>query len=163
MQNNANNSVHTQYVCYTVFVVKQSSNNAATQKATIMRNLITFDDAIENAFTIDITVNEMCAGVQVNGIGMFFDEEHEGYELTVNWTETGDAEFDEAAMWAFYRDGAFDERLTQILLDNGFSADAAEDVCGSEAGMQEEGRASYDAGTLAEEVAAYMATEFNAS
>jgi hypothetical protein len=55
-------------------------------------------------------------------------------------------------MGKFYWDGEFTETLQQILTDNGFSASAVADVCTSEWGMQDEGRASYDAYTLGEEL-----------
>ena len=55
-------------------------------------------------------------------------------------------------MQEFYWEHAFDNTLTQILLEAGFSREACEDVCGSEWGMQDEGRASYDANCIAEEM-----------
>jgi len=125
-----------------------------------MRNLINFD--IDGGFTLDINVNKVyvIAGVevQVDAISMYFDEDYEGYELTVNWQLTGNEELDIEIMNAFYTDDAFEERIVQLLIANGVSADAANDVCTSESGMQEEGRASYDAGWLAVEAAAYAKT-----
>jgi hypothetical protein len=61
-----------------------------------------------------------------------------------------------AVMQRFYSEQQFDERLAQILVAAGFSEDAANAVCGSEWGMQDEGRASYDANEIAEEVRAAM-------
>ena len=55
-------------------------------------------------------------------------------------------------MGLFYWDGEFTSTLKQILLDNGFSTEAVADVCTSEWGMQDEGRASYDAHCIAEEM-----------
>ena len=125
-----------------------------------MRDLITFDT--DGSFTLDITINEVCkiagADVQVDALSMYFDEEHEGYELTINWRETGNEELDIEIMNAFYTDDAFEERIVQLLIANGVSADAANDVCTSESGMQNEGRASYDAGWLAAEAAEYVKT-----
>jgi len=57
-------------------------------------------------------------------------------------------------MGQFYWESAFDEQLQQLLKQNGFSAAAAEDVCTSEWGMQDVGRASYDAFAVAEEMLA---------
>ena len=57
-------------------------------------------------------------------------------------------------MGEFYWEHAFDEQLKQILLDAGFSTTAVADVCTSEWGMQDEGRASYDANAIAEEMLA---------
>jgi len=55
-------------------------------------------------------------------------------------------------MGQFYWEHAFDAALQQLLVEAGFSAAAAEDVCTSEWGMQDVGRASYDANLIAEEV-----------
>ena len=55
-------------------------------------------------------------------------------------------------MGKFYWDHEFDNDLHQILINAGFSREASEEVAGSEWGMQDEGRASYDAGEIANEV-----------
>ena len=55
-------------------------------------------------------------------------------------------------MGQFYWEHAFDDTLCELLIEAGFSAAAAADVCGSEWGMQDVGRASYDANLIAEEV-----------
>ena len=55
-------------------------------------------------------------------------------------------------MGQFYWEHCFDDTLRTILLDAGFSKSAVEDVCGSEWGMQDVGRASYDAYEVAEEM-----------
>jgi C4-dicarboxylate transporter len=52
----------------------------------------------------------------------------------------------------FYWEHEFDATLKQLLVEAGFSAAAAADVCTSEWGMQDVGRASYDACLIAEEV-----------
>ena len=57
-------------------------------------------------------------------------------------------------MQEFYWENCFTDTLVQILTDAGFSTDAAADVCTSEWGMQDEGRASYDANCIAEEMLA---------
>ena len=57
-----------------------------------------------------------------------------------------------ATMGAFYWENEFDEQLTDLLQQNGFSAAAANDICTSEWGMQDAGRASYDANMIAEEM-----------
>mgnify|MGYP003644262917 CR=1 FL=1 len=59
-----------------------------------------------------------------------------------------------ATMGAFYWENEFDEQLTDLLQQNGFSAAAANDICTSEWGMQDVGRASYDANMIAEEMLA---------
>ena len=57
-------------------------------------------------------------------------------------------------MSAFYWDGEFTDTLVELLEENGFSAAAANDVATSEWGMQDDGRASYDANMIAEEMLA---------
>jgi len=59
------------------------------------------------------------------------------------------------AMGHFYWDGAFTARLNEILAEKGFTATNATT---SEWGMQDEGRASYDAYELADEIRAIMQT-----
>lgn len=59
-------------------------------------------------------------------------------------------------MGEFYWQRGFNTRLHAILTEAGFSATAVADVSGSEWGMQDEGRASYDAYELADEVRAAM-------
>lgn len=78
-------------------------------------------------------------------------------DLAVNWKSvalTEDA--DTAVMQRFYWEHGFDEQLRGILCAAGFSEEAAADVCGSEWGMQDEERASYDAGEIANEVRAAL-------
>ena len=60
-------------------------------------------------------------------------------------------------MSEFYWEHSYDVELRDILLEAGFSADAVADVCTSEWGMQDEGRASYDASSIADEVRAHIA------
>lgn len=55
-------------------------------------------------------------------------------------------------MQQFYMERAFNSELHKILVDAGFSKEAAQSVHGSEWGMQDEGRASYDAYDIAVEV-----------
>ena len=122
------------------------------------------------------------AGAQVLSVSMHVAATQEnGYymdgDLAVNWSMEG-LQNDEAAqtmgalllrnihsedevtavMGAFYWKGAFTKQLHSILREAGFSSDAAEDVSTSEWGMQDEERASYDAGLVAQEVRAAMAS-----
>lgn len=124
-----------------------------------------------------IDVNEMHCGVLVESISMFVGTEDDGNgyfsdgDLAVNWSIEGlsndenaetmgtlllrDLDSDDEVtqvMGEFYWEHGFDERLREILVAHGFSAKAAESVCGSEWGMQDEGRASYDAESIADEV-----------
>ena len=57
-----------------------------------------------------------------------------------------------AVMGEFYWEDAFTDELHSILLDCGFSTEAAACVSTSEWGMQDEERASYDANTIADEI-----------
>ena len=102
---------------------------------------------------------------------MYADEECAG-DLAVNWKyeESDNAGYVEntmlimrnnsatdnvtETMQQFYWEDAFSTQLVQILADAGFSTDAVADVCTSEWGMQDEGRASYDANAIAEEMLA---------
>jgi hypothetical protein len=68
--------------------------------------------------------------------------------------DTDDTTNNTATMGEFYWEHAFDDTVVQILKQNGFSTAAAEDVCTSEWGMQDVGRASYDANAIAEEMLA---------
>jgi hypothetical protein len=55
-------------------------------------------------------------------------------------------------MSEFYWEQAYNDELREILLTAGFSAEAVANVYTSEWGMQDEGRASYDASAIADEV-----------
>lgn len=109
-------------------------------------------------------------GAKIESVTMFVDTEqdYEG-DLAVNWDTSGLSSDNTNAgqllmrnpdnsdevteiMNKFYWEQGFTFELTGILQDCGFSAEAAENVCGSEWGMQEEGRASYDAYAIAEEI-----------
>lgn len=121
--------------------------------------------------------NETCAGVAVESISMFIGavDDGEGYycdgDLAVSWSMDG-LQNDESArtagmlllrnvhsedditkvMGEFYWEGAFTERLNDILAEKGFTSC----VHTSEWGMQDEGRASYDAYDLADEIRSLM-------
>jgi hypothetical protein len=68
--------------------------------------------------------------------------------------DNSDSNNNTATMGMYYWDGEFTETLQQLLVQNGFSAAAAADVCTSEWGMQDVGRASYDAFEIANEMLA---------
>jgi len=108
-------------------------------------------------------------GHSIESITMYADEECAG-DLAVNWKyeladesgyvestmllmrNTGSEDNVTETMGLFYWDDEFSATLKQILVDNGFSDSAVADVCTSEWGMQDEGRASYDAMEIAEEM-----------
>jgi hypothetical protein len=133
---------------------------------------VTNFNADENSVQLYIDLansNYSVNGHVVESITMYTDTDCMG-DLAVNWKyEDSDEEgytentmllmrnnnaTDKATqtMQQFYWEHAFDATLTNILLAAGFSTEAAEDVCGSEWGMQDVGRASYDANAIAEEM-----------
>ena len=124
--------------------------------------------------------NIIVAGVKVLEIGQYVSLQNEGDEgnamycdgdLYVTWDIEGLENNEDArtagmlllrnvhsdddvtaVMGEFYWENAFGAQLQEILAEVGFSADAIADVCTSEWGMQDEGRASYDAYEIADEV-----------
>ena len=125
---------------------------------------------------VQLDINLADAGYSVNGhavesVTLYTDADCIG-DLAVNWAyeESDNTGYVESGMLLmrnnnskdditetmgeFYWEHAFDEQLKQILLDAGFSTTAVADVCTSEWGMQDEGRASYDANAIAEEMLA---------
>lgn len=135
-----------------------------------MKQYITSDS---EGYTLCIPVNEQFEGVLVESVTMYVakDEDEGDGDLAVNWSvegleNTGGGDMgsllmrgwnDEvgSVMGLFYWEHAYDERLQEILVDAGFP-EAVATVSGSEWGMQDEGRASYDAPALAQAVRAAM-------
>lgn len=131
----------------------------------------------EDGINFSIAVNEIHCGVLVESIDMFvgIEDDGDGYfgdgDLAVCWNMEGLTN-DESAqtmgslllrnlhsdddvtrvMGEFYWENGFTERLRELLVAHGFSAEAASNVFTSEWGMQDEGRASYDANAIADEV-----------
>jgi O-methyltransferase involved in polyketide biosynthesis len=150
-----------------------------------MQNVKQYITETEDGYELCITLdNEQCAGVAVESITMFIsnvNEAEDGDEacyydgdLAVNYNidtlqndETAQTmgtllvrnihSEDEvtAVMGQFYWEGAFTQRLNAILVEHGFTANT---VHTSEWGMQDEGRASYDACELADEIRNIMQT-----
>jgi hypothetical protein len=142
----------------------QQANNTKIKAVTTRE----CDDSVQlhiNLAAHNLQVN----GRKVNSITMYADAECSG-DLAVNWEEEDDSTYkhnttlmlrsihdsnnNTETMSLFYWDGEFTSTLQQLLLENGFSTAAAQDVCTSEWGMQDVGRASYDAFTLATEMLA---------
>ena len=134
-----------------------------------IKNVTTLNDNSVQ-LEIDLTnANYSVNGHVVESITMYADTDCIG-DLAVNWKyeESDNAGYEESTvlimrnnnsddnvtetMQQFYWEHCFDETLVQILVDVGFSKAAAADVGGSEWGMQDEGRASYDANAIAEEM-----------
>ena len=144
-----------------------------TQNTTKIKNVTTFNSA-DNSVQLEINLadkNYTVNGHTVESITMYADADCYG-DLAVNWAyedadnngyvestmllmrnNSSDDNVTET-MQEFYWEHAFDDTLVQLLQAAGFSREAAADVCGSEWGMQDEGRASYDANAIAEEMLA---------
>ena len=111
----------------------------------------------------ELTVN----GRLVESITLFACDECVG-DLAVNWQAVDDSDYkhntqllmrdnndsnsNTQTMGAFYWDREFSEELRAILREHGFSDEACADVYGSEWGMQDVGRASYDAYLIGKEM-----------
>jgi hypothetical protein len=119
-------------------------------------------------------------GRKVNSISMFVSTEAEDYgdgdtwycdgDLAVNWEaeddssyvhnssmimrNTSDSNNNTVTMGEFYWESAFTATLHELLQQHGFSKEDAESVCTSEWGMQDVGRASYDANSIGDAVRA---------
>ena len=128
---------------------------------------------LENNYSVQLDIDLADKNYTVNGhtvesVTMYADTDCIG-DLAVNWTcaDTDSAGYTESAMLMrnnsatdnttqtmqeFYWEHAFDDTLATILADAGFSAAAVADVCTSEWGMQDAGRASYDANAIAAEM-----------
>lgn len=138
---------------------------------TKIKAVTTFESA-DNSVQLEICLaakNYVVNGRKVESITLYADADCYG-DLAVNWEEEDDSNYvhntsmlmrdtsdstnNTATMGEFYWEHAFDNTVVQILKQNGFSTEAAEDVCGSEWGMQDVGRASYDANCIAEEMLA---------
>ena len=85
--------------------------------------------------------------VFVTSIGMYISTEtddgdfYDG-DLAVNYTE---ATWDNNVDGLIYTDSLFLQQVKQFLIDNGFNADAVNDINYSEQGMQDDERVSCDA------------------
>jgi hypothetical protein len=141
-----------------------------------MQNTKQYITEDEDGYNLCINVNEQCGNYTVESIDMFIakDADEGSGDLAVSYdistlqnNETAQTmgmlllrnidSDDEVtkAMGHFYWDDAFTARLNEILAQHGFTANTAHT---SEWGMQDEGRASYDAYELADEIRAIMQT-----
>jgi restriction endonuclease Mrr len=92
--------------------------------------------------------------VFVTSIGMYISTVNdEGYfgdgDLAVNYTE---ATWDNNVDGLIYTDSLFLQQVKQFLIDNGFNAEAVNDISYSEQGMQDDERVSCDAYAFADYV-----------
>ena len=140
-----------------------------------MQNAKQYITEDEDGYNLCINVNEQCGNYTVDSITMFIakDDEDCSGDLAVSY-DISTLQNDETAqtmgtlllrnidsddevtvaMGHFYWDDAFTARLNEILAECGFANTAHT----SEWGMQDEGRASYDAYDLADEIRAIMQT-----
>ena len=146
-------------------------NTAANN--TLIKNVTTAGES-EVELYIDLAQHNLRVnGRKVESVSMCItldEDEHYVGDLAVNWQEENDSDYkhntallmrdisdtnnNTATMGEFYWEHAFDDTLHSILQQHGFSKAAAEDVGGSEWGMQDVGRASYDAYDIAVEMLA---------
>lgn len=137
----------------------------------MLKNVLTHDAASNS---VELCIDLSKRNLQVNGhklesITMYAGVDCIG-DLGVNWAASDDSSYTEgglllmrnthsddantATMGEFYWERVFNDELRDILREHGFSDAAAQDVYGSEWGMQDVGRASYDAHTVGEEMLA---------
>ena len=143
----------------------QNTNNTKIKTVT---NFNSEENSVQ--LFIDLAnANYSVNGHVVESITMYADTDCIG-DLAVNWKyeESDNAGYEESkvlimrnnssednvtqTMQQFYWEHCFEGTLAQILAEAGFSEKAIADVCTSEWGMQDEGRASYDAMEIAEEM-----------
>ena len=140
---------------------------------TTIKNVTTLDGKNVELY-IDLTANDFVVNnCKVTAIAMTAEVDGDEFycgDLAVLWSAADDSNYmdntsllmrdtedttdNTATMGAFYWEGEFTMQLMLVLEQNGFSAAAAEDICTSEWGMQDVGRASYDANLIAEEMLA---------
>ena len=143
------------------------------QKANLTKiKSVTTLDSADNSVGLYIDLadkNYSVNGHAIESVTMYADTEHAG-DLAVNWkyADADNAGYVDSpmllmrnnsstdnvteTMQEFYWESAFSTELEAILTEAGFSTEACADVAGSEWGMQDAGRASYDAYTIAEEM-----------
>ena len=138
-----------------------------------IKNVTTLDGKNVELY-IDLTANDFVVNnCKVTAIAMTAEVDGDEFycgDLAVLWSAADDSNYmdntsllmrdtedttdNTATMGAFYWENEFDEQLTDLLQQNGFSAEAANDICTSEWGMQDVERASYDANLIAHEMLA---------
>ena len=141
-----------------------------------MQNVKQYITEDEDGYSLCINVNEKCGNYTVESIDFYVakDADYGTSDLAVCY-DISTLQNDETAqtmgtlllrnlhsddevttaMGQFYWDDAFTARLNAILAERGFTANTAHT---SEWGMQDEGRASYDACELADEIRNIMQT-----
>ena len=128
----------------------------------ICQNLTKADDeAVEFYVSLD---RDLGNGILVKGIGLYVgvcdigDGEYVTSDLYVNYVLLDDTDMTmQDAIAFFYYEEGFHDELRTVLLSSGFSAAAVGQVDGTNVGIQDDGRASYDGTELGHEVRASMA------
>jgi hypothetical protein len=158
------------------------NKNALEEHYMLNTKIVTITAEDAEGVTLEIAVNKAYNDkVVVESVTMYVTlQEQDGYfydsDLAVNYN-TDKLQNDETAqtmgtmllrnlnsndevtqvMSEFYWEHSYNDELKEILLNAGFSASAVAEVRSSEWGMQDEGRASYDASEIADEVRAHIA------
>ena len=162
-------------VCYIIKTITTTTYEGNMQNTTKIKTVTNFN-ADENSVQLYIDLadkNYTVNGHAVESITMYADADCVG-DLAVNWAyeEADNTGYVESTMLLmrnnssednvtetmqeFYWEDCFATELATTLAQAGFSKSAVADVCTSEWGMQDEGRASYDAFELgAEMLSAY--------
>jgi hypothetical protein len=136
-------------VCYIIKTIQQQLTHEGNMQNTNTTKIKTVT-TIEND-SVQLHINLAKHNLQVNGrtvqsITMYADADCYG-DLAVNWAEEDDSDYvhnssmlmrdtsdstnNTATMGEFYWENCFTDTLVQILKQNGFSTEAAEDVCTS--------------------------------
>ena len=159
-------------MCYIIKTIQQQLTHEGNMQNTNTTKIKTVTTRENDSVQLDIDLakhNLQVNGRNVQSITLYADADCYG-DLAVNWEEEEDSNYvhnsdmlmrdnsddtnNTQTMQQFYWEHAFDDTLVQLLQAAGFSRAACEDVCTSEWGMQDVGRASYDANAIAEEMLA---------
>lgn len=137
-------------------VITKTADNEAQLFINLKGKGYTINNAKIESITQYISVDEIngelyCGDLAVNWEAQD-DSNYEDGNSMLLMRNIHDKNYNTETMSAFYWDGEFTETLQSILKENGFSEKSVADVGTSEWGMQDVGRASYDAFELGEEV-----------
>ena len=134
------------------------------QTAETVKQFIVYEQAEGFNFSIDVNKTFKTCGdgywsnvvkeVFVTSISMYIgtvqeDDYFGDGDLAVNYTE---ATWDNNVDGLIYTDSLFLQQVKQFLIDNGFNAEAVNDISYSEQGMQDDERVSCDAYAFADYV-----------
>ena len=161
-------------VCYIIKTITTQLTHEGNMQNTNNTKIKTVTNLDGNSVQLCIDLankNYVVNGHAIESITMYADTDCIG-DLAVNWKyeESDNAGYEESkvlimrnnssednvtqTMQQFYWEHCFADTLAEILTNAGFSTEAVADVFTSEWGMQDEGRASYDAICIAEEMLA---------